>query len=145
MNNWKIATFVFAFLFLAMLMTNVYQRQFVLSDEEYLNYQTEVNETVIVDEDNTIREGYMLNQEFALYYDALLDLSFISDNPANIYIMESDEFERYELGETSYYVEKGLSVESWSLNEKYVQAGTYMIVVEAVESEVNYHIKLVAK
>jgi len=145
MNNWKIATFVFAFLFLAMLVTNVYQRQFVLSDEEYLNYQSEVNETVIVDEDNTVKKDYMVSQQFVLYYDALLDLTFSSDNLANIYLMESDEYGRYELGETFYYTQRGLNAESWSLKEEYLQAGTYMVVVEAVDSDVNYHIKLVAK
>ena len=145
MNNWKIATFVFAFLFLAMLVTNVYQRQFVLSDEEYLNYQSEINETVIVDEDNSVKNGYMMSQQFVLYYDALLDLTFSSDNLANIYLMESDEYERYELGETFYYTQRGLNAESWSLNEEYLQAGTYIVVVEAVDSDVNYHIKLVAK
>ena len=142
MNKWKIATFVFAFFFIVMLAVSIYQRQFILDEEEHLQIY---NETVLTDENTSVKKGYMVSQQFVLFDYSYLDLTFISDNPANIYLLEANEYLRYENAENFYYLERNLESKNFYLKDKLIEAGTYYIVIEALEQDVNYHLKLVAK
>lgn len=141
-NKWKILTFVFAILFVGMLITNIYQRQFIEYDETLALLD---NENTFIDEDNSIQEGYYLGQGFQLYYDGYVDLSFTSDNPANIYLVEDNEYARYENGEDFYYIKQGLNKISYPLTDEYLETGIYYFIIEPADKDINYNIKITLK
>lgn len=146
MVNWKILTLIFALLFVVMLIINIYQRQFILSDDEISAlYNTTSEEIIIFDENYTVIKDYIQSHQFTLFYDSYIDLNFNSDANSNIYLFDNIEYLRYEEGEQSYYTERGLNTPKFYLTNNYLQAGDYVIVIESIDKEVNYHLKLVAK
>lgn len=141
---YQIFTFVFAFLFLVMLIINIYQRQFIYTGEEISDLYETPNETIILDKDDTIPKDYIIVHSFLLYEDSYIDLEFSSDTLSNIYLFDDAEYLRYDEGEQSYYKERGLNTNQFSLTSMFLQAGEYYIVIESIDEIVNYHIKLVA-
>lgn len=100
---------------------------------------------IIIDENDSIEYEYFMGQSFFLSYDSYIDLIYTSDNPVNIYLVEDNEYNRYENAEDFYYIKRSLETTSYSLTNSFLETGTYYIIVEPVDKDVNYHIKLVAK
>ena len=95
---WQVFTFIFAFLFLVMLVVSIYQRQYLYTEDEVSNLYKTPNETIIYDENDTVQKDYIQINSFLLYEDSYIDLNFNSDTPSNLYLLDDSEYLRYDNG-----------------------------------------------
>jgi len=100
------------------------------------------SEIIFEENNNFLEEGYFNSFSFNLFDYSYLSLDFNSNNFANIYLLEENEFYRYEEGESIYYLEASENSKSFSIGNELLYPGTYYVVVETTDEDIIYDISI---
>jgi hypothetical protein len=103
-------------------------------------------DTIIFNDTSIVPKGMMDTLSFVLYEGSFLDLDFVSDNLATMYIFSSNEYYRFENNEEPYYIEGGERIKELSFTDSFFSSGEYYVVVYSDEDkDLTYDIELIAK
>jgi len=141
--------FIFLFLFIIILIIycislnrdNLEDRK----NKELSNFDDTAEEILILEEQAELKKGNIMFHTFTLPQDSYINLYFNSDAYVNFYLLESEEYSRYKVGEKYYYIDNGLNVDEYYLKDKFLHHGEYFLVIESIDEEVNCNVKITAK
>jgi len=99
--------------------------------------------TIFIRETNKdIQKEYFQSYPFNLNIPGYLNLNYSSDFDSNLYILESNEYNRYANGEDFHYLEKAENSKLYSFEDSYFPTGTYYVVIKGVNSSIRYNLSV---
>ncbi|MBU2504081.1 MAG: hypothetical protein KJ879_03475 [Nanoarchaeota archaeon] len=101
---------------------------------------SQTHQIIFDEEDEFIAADYYDSFSFEVYDYSYLSMDFSSSSPVNLYLLEENEYLRYDVGEGIYYVKASENSKFYSLQNIPLSPDTYYIVIETIDSSTTYDI-----
>ncbi|HBG25962.1 MAG: hypothetical protein A2Y10_13870 [Planctomycetes bacterium GWF2_41_51] len=100
-------------------------------------------EPVVIANTGSLESDEYISQGFIVHRLADIELLATTNNPANIMILQENEFYRYEEGKEYYYLKGSFDSKRLTLSNTEISPGNYYLIIEGIDDPVNYQYSII--